>query len=292
MRAFLFTLFLWVSWMGVHAQSLAVVANNDTAICIGDTILLEAIVTGGTAPYTYKWGKAAWFECDTCASTLAFTPHDTTYTVAVTDSAGAIVIDYVRVTFRSPDTLSGEGLLNVGVFGNGQYLADSIVFSLDSSFTQNGNWNVYLDGFSDSRNLVDSNASFRFQNFYNFCAAVKKSWNCELKVSMCYTPDIGCSIYCFDTTVLIGRITGSITEKNTIQVQISPNPTQNSIQLTSSIFDQATINVFNPLGELVLQHQAMDLMDEQIDVSDLVPGIYILHIQTKDGLAVHRVVKN
>lgn len=291
MRALLLTLFLTIALLSIQAQSLNVVATGDTAVCIGDSIPLEVFVSGGAPPYTYQWNLGDWFECDTCASTLAYTQGDTTYTIVVTDSLGAIEIDYVRVTHRNPDTVSGHGLLSVEVFGNGPYIADSLEFSVDSTLAQLGVWSIALRGTS-SYSISDSVGTFAFYNLFEFCLAVKEDWQCPLEVTMCYAPEGSCEIYCSDTTLIIGYLGGSIAEKNTIQVDLYPNPVNETLAISGEVFGLTDVLIYNAFGQLVLQHHATDLLDEQIDVSTFAPGIYILHIQTKDGLAVHRVVKN
>jgi hypothetical protein len=293
MRALILTLFLSFSLLSLQAQSLNIVATNDTAICFGDTVQLEVMPTAGTAPFTYLWLPSSNLECDTCAVALAY-PNDTTeYMVTVTDSNSISDTAYVAVNVFSGGYVTGDSLIDISAYFSYPSSADFLNFSVDSSLFQGGNWVVILDFDTGTDTISYFGNSFNYNNLWDKCVLpVKTELNCFASVYACFTPTNSCFTYCTDTVIGIADVGGSIAEKNTIQVQASPNPTSNSIQLISSIYSPATIEVFNSLGELVFQHQAIDLIEEQVDVSNLSSGIYILHIQTKDGLAVHRVVKN
>lgn len=292
MRALLLTLFLSVSLLSLRAQPLAVIAINDTVICIGDTVLLEAVASGGTGPYTYQWTTALGLDCDTCATTLAYPTDSTTYMVVVTDSAADMDTAYVTIVIDTGGITDSSGLVSVGVFGNGPYIADSLLFTIDSSLAGGGDWYVILNGATAYETVTGTGSDLVKYYLENFCMAVKEDWQCPMEVRMCYTPLGSCKTYCNDTTIIIGYLGGSIAEKNTIHVNLYPNPVNDVLAISSDIFNAADIVIYNAIGQMVLQHQASDLISEQLDVSHFTPGIYILHIQTKDGLAVHRVVKN
>ncbi len=68
-------------------------AGADAAICIGDTVQLDA--SGGGA---YLWSPSTGLNDPTLASPLADPAATTTYTVTVTDSLGCSAIDSVTVT--------------------------------------------------------------------------------------------------------------------------------------------------------------------------------------------------
>jgi gliding motility-associated-like protein len=65
---------------------LVLTASNDTTICPGGTITLNANTTGGVQPYSYVWSTGA------TTSSITFTPSaTTTYSVAVSDSCSSPV---------------------------------------------------------------------------------------------------------------------------------------------------------------------------------------------------------
>ncbi|HMQ49653.1 MAG TPA: hypothetical protein PKA00_19325, partial [Saprospiraceae bacterium] len=68
-------------------------AGDDEAVCLGESVDLEAMASGGTAPYTYLWSN------NEVSSTLTVSPtQTTTYFVTVTDVNGCQDTDEVTVT--------------------------------------------------------------------------------------------------------------------------------------------------------------------------------------------------
>lgn len=78
-----------------------IVASNDTAICIGDTIQISATGGGG-----YKWTPATGLGCNTCATTTAAPTITTTYTVTGTGANGCENTDDVDITVNPLPTVS------------------------------------------------------------------------------------------------------------------------------------------------------------------------------------------
>lgn len=70
-----------------------VIVSPDTAICIGNTVQLEAY--GGVF---YQWTPATGLNCDTCALPLATPDSTTTYVVTASNYAGCSSTDSITVT--------------------------------------------------------------------------------------------------------------------------------------------------------------------------------------------------
>ncbi|HEY3385927.1 MAG TPA: T9SS type A sorting domain-containing protein, partial [Saprospiraceae bacterium] len=69
---------------------------------------------------------------------------------------------------------------------------------------------------------------------------------------------------------------------------LSPNPVSTELQLSGMPLDDATITIFNATGNLM---SSRVLNDNTLDVSGLLPGLYLLRIK-KDGLLlVKRFIK-
>lgn len=70
------------------------VFNNDTAICGGQSVLLDANVTGGLPVYNYNWNPH-----ETTMDSVTVTPdNSTTYILTITDACGYSLTDTVDVT--------------------------------------------------------------------------------------------------------------------------------------------------------------------------------------------------
>ncbi len=293
MRAILLTLFLSICLISMQAQSLGLVVTPDTVKCANDTILIEVSATLGTAPYTYLWSPSTGLGCDTCASTATFALDSATYMVVVTDSNLILDTAFVTVVVDSGGYASGDSIIDILAYFPYPDKADYLSFSVDSNVFQGGSWTVIMDFETKDDTVIFTGNSFTYYDLFDACPIpVKTELNCFANIYACFSPDNSCHIYCTDTFIGIAYVAGSIAEKNTIQVDLYPNPVHDNLAISGDVFGATEVLIYNAFGQLVLQHQAMDLVDEQVDVSALVPGIYILHIQTKNGLAVHRVVKN
>ncbi|MBL7794813.1 MAG: T9SS type A sorting domain-containing protein [Saprospiraceae bacterium] len=78
-----------------------------------------------------------------------------------------------------------------------------------------------------------------------------------------------------------------------LSFDIFPNPTNGQVQLkwTGMIDKQATIRIFNSMGQQVLQREVSTTATEMLDLSALAPGIYLVQAQAEGGRpAARRVV--
>ena len=77
---------------------LVVTLPQDVSLCEGDSIILDATVTGGISPYTYSWDPGGMNN-----SSITVSPSNTTtYRISVTDANNCIAApDSVTVTFNA-----------------------------------------------------------------------------------------------------------------------------------------------------------------------------------------------
>lgn len=121
--------------------------NNDTTICLGDTITLEA--SGGVI---YNWSPATWLSASDISNPLCFAENSITYTVVVTNAAGCYDTAEVTVTvFPEVNAIAGPdttvcGANQIQFFASGGddflwspstgvsniYIANPIVFVTES----------------------------------------------------------------------------------------------------------------------------------------------------------------
>jgi uncharacterized repeat protein (TIGR01451 family) len=73
------------SW--VSGQPLTVELTNYT-VCVGGSVSLVPIVTGGQEPYNYTWTPASGLSCADCAQPIAAPAATTTYQLTVSDALG------------------------------------------------------------------------------------------------------------------------------------------------------------------------------------------------------------
>jgi hypothetical protein len=82
----------------VRVNLTATAGANPTTINAGASSQLSVNVQGGTAPYTYSWTPATSLSASNVASPTATPGATTTYTVVVSDAAGAQVSSSVTIT--------------------------------------------------------------------------------------------------------------------------------------------------------------------------------------------------
>ncbi len=74
--------------------------------------------------------------------------------------------------------------------------------------------------------------------------------------------------------------------------KIYPNPAGDKITITNnkSFCQDCIVSIYNNTAELVKHHQFLDKDHMEIDVSNLMRGIYLVKIQTKAGIEVQKLV--
>ena len=83
----------------------SVILGNDTVVCNGSQVPLNAIVNGGTGPYTYLWTPTGSGLSSTNVEDVVATPTSTVeYFLQATDLAGCTKRDSITVTVNQPAT--------------------------------------------------------------------------------------------------------------------------------------------------------------------------------------------
>ncbi len=121
-------------------SNLSVHATNDTSLCNAVPITLNAIATGGIAPFFYSWTPAAGLSCTACPSPGATPSVTTTYFVSVTDSTGC------SKTVNTTITVSPTPIIGAVAICTGQSSALTDATALGTWSGSNGNATVGSTG--------------------------------------------------------------------------------------------------------------------------------------------------
>ena len=80
-------------------------------------------------------------------------------------------------------------------------------------------------------------------------------------------------------------VTGLTTQK-LFELQIYPNPANDfvNIDLTGPFYEKNEITIYNVLGQLVKTLKSVEPSKVQIDISDLVAGLYYVTVKTNNNL--------
>ena len=115
----------------------------------------------------------------------------------------------------------------------------------------------------------------------------------------CYTP-----VLCSYKDDIIGEInfksngsnckalTATKDEISNVEFSIFPNPVQNELEISSNYLENATFSIINQNGHILKTISNQDFAKtNNINISDLPHGIYILKMTTKEGNAFKKFVK-
>ena len=82
----------------------------------------------------------------------------------------------------------------------------------------------------------------------------------------------------------------NITNNSVNIISLHPNPTNDIINIKNiNDLEISSINIYNILGKLILNEEKQF---NQLDVSDLVTGIYLIKIETNEGVISKKIIKN
>lgn len=85
------------------------------------------------------------------------------------------------------------------------------------------------------------------------------------------------------------NVTLSNTNFEKVELSIYPNPTSNLLHIETSQTDISRVEIFDVQGKRVMQVSATNL--SEIDVSQLINGMYFLKVSTSDGELTRKFVK-
>lgn len=224
--------------------------GNDTTICSGQPLTLDA----GNPGAVYTWSG-------TNAYTQTYDVSESgDYVVNVTDTNGCSAIGSIQVTVQSAPA---------GTAINVQENSPSVFLSVTGAQnTDTYNWN-----FGDGNTLADGPASVA----HSYAASGHYTVTVEL-VNEC------------GSTTLTQTVANSLgLAENTLSgVNVFPNPATNLVTITSDNNSDATATVYAATGQLVIAKTAFN-GTVQLNVADLMDGMYLVHIQSEGKTAVVRL---
>jgi hypothetical protein len=106
-------------------------------------------------------------------------------------------------------------------------------------------------------------------------------------IFMAYTDDLSPTIFRIDNVSLLAFTTTGLPENNISQIQISPNPANDQIQINNLNNSDSQISIFNSAGKEIYSHSLKSGINA-IDISNLTPGFYF--VKEQNG-AVSKIVK-
>lgn len=102
----------------------------------------------------------------------------------------------------------------------------------------------------------------------------------------------GLAYYKGDTIGVTINNVENFEQTKTSELNLYPNPNNGTFTIEPNVAfgGQVAIRVFNTLGELVLEHSTSNLVREELNLSQLQNGLYLLDIRNKNKVATKRFV--
>lgn len=221
--------------------------GNDTAICDGDVITLDADNVGSS----YLWDNAVTTQTRDISTAG-------TYAVTVTDANGCSNAD--TVTFTLIPAPSGT----IGLTNNGN---GSISLTINNPEGVLGNnW----DFGDQSANATTSSTSHTYTADGTYTITLTLYGQCD-------------TITITETVVIEGLSIGSITADQKLLV-LYPNPASNQVVIENKHnYNLKEVIVYNVLGQVVLQKSATNHNRIELNVNHLPAGLYNAKIVTVQG---------
>ncbi len=219
-----------------------------------------AEVSGGTLPYSYAWSTG-----DSTASILVPPGTATMVSVTVQDAAGCTVsIPAVTVTSFTPVEVSASIVNETGTQQNGSI--------------------ILFVGFGNCQN-----PTYLWSNGATTSALVGLS--ADLYTATVTCPATGCST---TITVEVGSIVGTEDPAFWKKLALSPNPAseQAFLQVQFPVATAFQVKMLDATGRAVLILPETTLIEGTLplDLRLCPPGMYMVHVATKTGTAVRKLV--
>jgi hypothetical protein len=256
-----------------QGTSPTVSAGNNQAVASGTNTTLggSPTATGGAGGYNYTWSSSPAGFTSSSANPAVAPTVTTTYLVTVTDANGC----------------SGTGSVTITIQGGG---CDTTIHPIVSV------------------NLCDlavaqyNSAHYQWQlNGSDIPQATSRFYNVNSSAYYtCFVTIANCSYYSNDAFVSYSQQTcaTAINELSAINnLSIVPNPSNGSFMVSFEVNQgiEMQIKIYDLLGQLVQTEQPAKisgLYSKQVNLGNVSKGVYILQIQTADGILDRKVEVN
>lgn len=253
----------------VNPSPSAPTAGSNSPVCAGATLNLTATTVSGA---TYSWtgpnGYTSTAQNPSIANT--HTTNSGTYSVKATSSNGCS-------SGTSTVSVTVNPVVTPAVTFTPPALSLGLNASVKASVTNGGTaptYQWYKNGVAVSGQTDSIYSNVTLAHGDTLCVVVHGSAACDspATVKACIYPTLG-----------VSTVSGSADN-----IQLYPNPNDGSFTVYGNLpyTDDATIEVYNIIGQMVYKqsaHVQNNLLNNQIKLEDVSSGIYILKVSTESG---------
>ncbi len=251
---------------GTPSASLTITVNPlpnpslgaDTAICLGSSIVLNALSNTGASPFAYTWSNGSPSIPSQSLSPTA----NTYYNVAVSDANACVGRDTILVTVNAvPNTP------NVSING----------FILTSSGT-NVTWQWYLNGVA----IVGATSqSYTVTQNGNYTVVTTNTAGCSSEIS-----------------APISITTVAVENALSLGINVYPNPLgEEALQIVfeNASLNHCSVEIIDASGKSIFSESIKNIAQNQVlsfDLNGIASGVYFVKITTEKGNQITKLVKN
>ena len=273
-------------------------AGNDTQVCPGGTVTLDAGASDGTPPYTYLWSTGA------TSSSISVAPAvSTTYSVTVTDGNGNTATDDVTVSIASTPTANagadkqiyiGYGATCVSLNGSATGGTSPYTYAWSNGSTSAipsvcpATSTTYTLTVTDANGCASTDAVEVAVE--NIVCGPGKVYVCHYGTTKCYkTNQVNSHLNHGD---YLGTCDGMRLADMDEEPMLSayPNPACNEVSLLFHLEEETavTIEFYSMSGQLVARPLMNNLREsgdwlEVIALHDMEPGMYMVRLVSDAG---------
>lgn len=246
---------LAIAQCGVQVTTTPVICNGQ---CNGTA---TAYPYGGTPPYSYFWGNG-----DTTQTSGGFCAG--TYLVSITDSVGCQATGFFTIGTPPP----------LFVFHN--VVPASCSACCDGSITPNvsGGTGSVTYSWTGPNSYTSSQA-----NITGLCVGT---------YTLCVTDANGCTS-CSSATVNFSTGTSTFADSE-CEILVVPNPANEicMIQVHFDVAQSGSVYISNCVGQLVgeIPFASTNFLIREVDLTTYPKGIYLVSVQTVNGILQHRLI--
>jgi hypothetical protein len=146
---------------------------------------------------------------------------------------------------------------------------------------------------SENQGMADETVSYTTSAGQDFLLVYIYGYNAAFHPAKCYSLEINSTTNGVDNVEKANlRQIKPEMGKNTEGVVLSPNPTNGLVNIELPAINNATIQVFNAMGQLVLKTQNSESNRVSIDLSSVNNGVYLVRIEQDGQVWRKKIVKN
>ncbi len=281
---------------------------NDNIVILGDlNDDLDQTITDGITPNTTSYVAFTSDNTNYSAPTLALSLAGKKSTVSYNDMIDHVILSNDMQTYymaASANVLTDEATL---VANYGSTTTDHYPVFTRYSFTTGvlpvkvTNFGAVKDGTTskitwtttsetDSKEFVVERATGA--NSWQAIRTVRAAGNSSSALNygiIDNTPAKGVNLYRLKMVDINGRFEYSevrrVTFDDVVSFSLFPNPAKNTLRINADAgsFKNATLQLINVSGEILMTRQVKNIQQETIDVSDLKNGLYFIKVVETDG---------